>query len=422
MGIPYVWGEVYESTDIPSCYTDGSSLDSYLLDEMIWQYSLELQKPPDQRNYEGLKEFLERQLSLAETRTLQALIMRTWGPRGALTSFLSIIPDLKHLNRENQLRRLKEACDKVKGLTKDRDRTIKNITDLFYINGNVSPMQFEYTLNALKDVRESLPVPKLNIFTCDENLLVIDDRIPKMVREMQDALHVIQLALPSKGQTCCICLTDTDPAWQKIFFRKGCRDWLSYQDGCTIKEMKEEIPVYMGAEDPIQLPQVCDSGTLKLGYVGHWRAELTNLYVENVLVPTAKLHNVNIQYENTACEALKYPESVQSNLSHTILPKNVDISIVGNQCVSWGMWESYLGKAPDVKCKVGSECNIPEFPSCTPHLNQICLNEGDRVTCLNEHNQKENLMCCEQRFRDPHGIGEAKRLIFLSGTGCDSTR
>jgi len=418
MGIPYLWAEIYTPKDIPGCYMEGSSLDQSLLDEMIWQFSLEFQKPPHERNHERLKEFLESKLGLAESRTLQALIMRTWGPRGGLVSFLNIAPNLEHLNRENQLRRLKEACDKIKMLSQDRTNAIQNITYLLDLDGKWNPLQFEYTLNALKDIRASLPVPESSFLVCSDNLLQMDDYAYKWAREMKDALQKIQLALPERGQTCCVCQTDISPEWQKPFFRKGCRDWLSHQEGCAFEEVREEIPVYMTDKDAIQLPHICDSGTLKLGYVGHWHGGLTNFFVKNALVPTARLHNVTIQYDNTACEALKSPHGVQDELSHVILPKNVDISITGNQCISWGAWEYYLGKGPNVSCKVGTQCSAPEFPSCAPHLNQMCLDEGAIVTCLNEQNQRTPLTCCERRFRSLSGIGESREWVFIPGAGC----
>ena len=149
----------------------------------------------------------------------------------------------------------------------------------------------------------------------------------------------------------------------------------------------------------------------------------TERFIHQTLIPIAQDYNVTIHYDNTACEALVFSSSIQNTLRSIRLPANVDISITGNQCMSWGTWEYYLGKAPNVSCKVGTDCRVPEYPSCAPHLNRGCLGRGDIVRCLDKNNQEELLICCQQKVRSPvPPYEEAPALLWIPLSQCPSSR
>jgi hypothetical protein len=214
------------------------------------------------------------------------------------------------------------------------------------------------------------------------------------IEKLQNSLTEANTYLTEQttGLNCCICEYQDSNDYEEHFYKAGCKLWLRERTSCDIARTAA-IEENMAA--PLNLPGGCIKGNLELGYVGHWNADRTENYLTNRLIPTAKYYRTPIRWDNTACSVLKNADDVQELLQSQSLPKGVDIEVTGSQCISTGAWDRII-TPPNIKCKVGSNCKIPEFPLCANYQDKKCskYQKNQSATCLDESEAKVTLTCC----------------------------
>ena len=180
--------------------------------------------------------------------------------------------------------------------------------------------------------------------------------------------------------------------------------WLSEQHACDIS-LQQPVPFIsegLGEDFTLDIPMACYGGQLKLGYVGHWDSAQTDPFLSKTLIPTAKYYKLsNIQYDNTACSALENAENIQ-HLLQTHTPENMTIDMIGNQCISYGMWDRFLGYSPNFRCRVGTDCEATQYPLCSQYKEEPCgyFQKDQHGICLTDLGDYTALTCC--KIKIPH--------------------
>lgn len=249
----------------------------------------------------------------------------------------------------------------------------------------------------------------------------------------------------------CVCQMGQQPFIQKWFFKKGCEIWLDEQTGCDEKRILNEDSYTKMGYKGIDLEPQFQNGFLKLGYVGHWGANLESYtYFTTVLVPTMEKYKVSILWDNSGCSGLSSPAAVldlsymqtdldfrlkkigydhqlailkidlqykklsraDENTINSILQKIEDllknppvppptypVLFRAVQVKSIGIWDRKFNQKSNLWSMVDFQKKEIIYPACKEFEGQSCTSAyqgGESGKCLNPDRGLETIICCEQ--------------------------
>lgn len=406
---------------VPTCQTRPDPQDQEKLSYMFTHLSALYNDPSLERSMpvrRSVTKFTENQLTSLGRKSLEALYFHYLLINERANPF-----DQNHIN---------QICQIAKEYSAPQVSAVYSI-----VNDMGRERDIKFHLGALLVALKSLegPEPDKDFVQILETALVCPkdptthlDQLGRAYLRFQILLMEIEgkiaLESPPEKKSCCVCQVGSRPKWQRPFFKAGCSMWLNEQTGCDLSST-QEIGFVTSASDQdvtLDIPMACYGGKLKLGYVGHWDADSTEPFISRTIIPSAKYYKLSsLQYDNTACSALEEPEKMQDlirSLSQTApLPVDVTIEMLGNQCTSYSMWSRFFGDSPNFRCKIGTECEVPKFPSCLAYEKKACgafqLNEKGR--CLEQGGaSSKNLVCCKDVhvFRDAFGVSQKVESFF----------
>lgn len=246
----------------------------------------------------------------------------------------------------------------------------------------------------------------------------VPDQLDHWMKELPLTMKQDQIYETSTkiGPRCCVCQTGEGPKNQIPFFQAGCQLWLTMQSGCDSKAMLpyEEMMGSAVRESVLPLPESCRLGTLKLGYVGHWGSSgQLEIFIDRVLLPTAKKYHVSVDYENTACSAMDRPEDIVRMLQKRAkeIPKMKTIRVLGNQATSVGLWDGVIPGRSNFYAIADSRTDCVAFPFCDEFEGRSCLGSvqrGERANCRTRTTRRNKMLQCCLRT-----VGPSKMMMPL---------
>lgn len=166
-------------------------------------------------------------------------------------------------------------------------------------------------------------------------------------------------SITSFASKCCYCEIGNYPQNQQSFFKMGCNLWLGSQKNCDVKEIVPQNSRYD------QMDLQCKNGDLVVGYVGHWGSSYETVdYLQRTIVPVIKNQNVSVKVDNTACLSMSSPKVVFDFVKSLNLPEGKNLSVVGNQVISIGKWDTLLGSSINFGAMVSADKEEIQYPSC----------------------------------------------------------
>ncbi len=214
------------------------------------------------------------------------------------------------------------------------------------------------------------------------------------------AVILVILALATSldaAHTCCRCHYQNEFGLDGAVLGIGCAVWLLEQRVCQLGEIREET------YSSFELPEFCEGGTLKLGYIGHWGSVMTPGVVQNQLIPVAQKYDVKIEYENTACDVLSNAEYIQRLLNEH---NDLDIEVRASQVETVGLGDKMIMP----QTRVSSKLDKPIYPPCDQIAENQCMNflhRSEKMKC-DDHGITRTLGCCKKtvtrEYRDSNHI------------------
>jgi len=192
----------------------------------------------------------------------------------------------------------------------------------------------------------------------------------------------------------CICQVGEEPAREIGVYVAGCRVW--FEANNCLASLTQPL------SRPIHLPE--NIRHLKLGYVGHWESsvEMQTFLKDRIEPLLPRLDSLKI--DNTACKAMNEPQLI-SDWIKSITPRfQTEISIIGNQTTSIGMWQPF---APWLRSnfavQVSTKNPEPQLPQCRNFYHRRCIEEqhGESGRCLDLNSQVRTLTCGFRQVRSP---------------------
>lgn len=197
-----------------------------------------------------------------------------------------------------------------------------------------------------------------------------------------------------QAKKCCFCETGNYPENQIGFFEMGCNIWLGSQNDCDETQI---VPYYHTKYEDMKLS--CQGGEVAIGYVGHWgsSSELV-YYLNSIVLPAMKTHDVSVYVDNTACSAMNHPEIVQDAVRNIASEVNKELIVQGNQVLSIGKWDVVAGGSSNFSAIASSNSESVIYPSCSNYRDKPCfsgIQNGQTGQCEEKNGHLTELVCCE---------------------------
>jgi hypothetical protein len=237
----------------------------------------------------------------------------------------------------------------------------------------------------------------------------------------------------------CICQIDTISR-EVPFYRAGCGLWLNGQrcDEQVTISITENLRDHLRPEHRGQ--------KLSLGYVGHWSSSNQTVdFLRKEITPVMNEFDMDVFYENTACNPMDNPELVQDYINSAELPTARRLEVRGAQSISIGMWDPLdLTLRANVPAIASTELQTPAFADCANYEDYRCSNRYqlyERVRCVDTTQARRFLvdLRCEEvererlhassdglqerstytttrwtRYNDDFDLESSRELIFLN--------
>jgi hypothetical protein len=201
------------------------------------------------------------------------------------------------------------------------------------------------------------------------------------------------------------------------FYKMGCGAWLLSQTKCR----KEKIIDINETLEPYLNERLRSNEKIRIGFVGHWSSsdELVD-YLDNDIVPLMQKYNSPIEVDNTACDGMNDPQSVQDYLATLKTQKDSYLSVQGSQTTSIGMWDklSISFRKADLIAYADTRGNRDIYPKCEIFHKKRCTGFQYREVgkCTDSEGVTKELIChgtIKKKKNGNYKLKKKKRWLYL---------